>query len=98
MNESIKFSAQGLPQWFSPRHAGEKFEEIRMEVERIVAGLDKAKNKTLAKKLRGVQEMAEKYARYYLSQSPVQSVRIMQPSGAIIVILADGREVLVPQG
>jgi uncharacterized protein (DUF433 family) len=28
---------------------------------------------------------------------PVQSVRIMQPSGAIYVILADGREVVVPQ-
>jgi len=57
-----------------------------------------SKKRSLAKKLWGVQEAAEKCARHYLSRSPIQSVRIMKPTGAIYVTLADGREVLVPQG
>jgi hypothetical protein len=97
MNDNLKLSAHGLPMWFSPKHAGEKFEEIGKYLAIFVADANKAKKRSLAKKLRGIQEMAEGYARYYLSKSPVQSVRIMQPSGAIYVILADGREVLVPQ-
>jgi hypothetical protein len=98
MNENLKFSAQGVPLWFSPKHAGEKFKEICLQLAKLAMDAEKAKKKSLAKKLWGVQETAEKYARHYLSKSPVQSIRIMQPHGAIYIILADGREVLVPQG
>jgi len=97
MEENIRFSAQGVPRWFSPQHAGEKFKAICLELAQLAADAEKAKKKSLGKKLWELQEMAEQYARYYLSECPVQSVRIMQPSGAIFVILADGREVLVPQ-
>ena len=97
MDDDLKFSAQGTPRWFSPKHAGEKFKETCIELVMLAAEADKAKSKTLAKKLWSVQEKAEEYARHYFSRSPVQSVRVMQPSGAIFVILADGREVLIPQ-
>ncbi len=96
--ENMKFSAQGIPQWFSPKHAGEKFNEIGNGLETLAAAARRAKQRTLMTKIRDLEEMAKKYAQYYLSQSPVQSVRIMQPSGAIFVILQDGREVMIPQG
>jgi hypothetical protein len=97
MQENLKFSAQGVPQWFSPKHAGEKFKEICIELATLAADADKGKKKSLAERLWAIQELAEEQARYYSLASPVQSVRVMEPSGAIFVILADGREVLVPQ-
>jgi len=54
-------------------------------------------HRDLGKRIWELQEFAEEYAKYYVTQCPVQSVRVMQPSGAIFVILADGSEVLVPQ-
>ena len=97
MQENIKFSAQGTPRWFSPQHAGEKFKEICIALAMLAAEADRAKKNTIAKKLWDLQETAETYARHYFQNSPVQSVRVMEPSGAIFVTLADGREVLVPQ-
>jgi hypothetical protein len=96
--ENTKFSAQGIPQWFSPRHAGEKFNEIGDGLEILLAAAKKSKQRSLATKIRALEELAKKYADYFLAQSPVQSVRIMHPSGAIFVILQDGREVMIPQG
>lgn len=51
----------------------------------------------LARRVREIEKSAEEYATYYVEECPVQSVRVMQPSGAIFVILGDGREVLLPQ-
>lgn len=96
MSDTIRFSGEGTPKWFSPAHAGEKFKEIAVSLAALAFDAGRKKN-ALAKGLWEVQAIAEKYARYYLLQSPVHSVRIMQPSGAIFVMLADGREVLVPQ-
>lgn len=97
LDENIKLSGQGLPQWFSPKHAGEKFKEICTQLAMLAVEAERTKKKTLANKIWTIQETAEKYARYYFCDCPVQSVRVMQPSGAIYVILADGREVVVPQ-
>jgi hypothetical protein len=97
MTENIRLSAQGIPHWFSPQHAGEKFREIAEQLAMLAADAEKAKKRSLARKLRDLHKYADDYARDYLSKSPVQSVRVMQPSGAIFVILADGREVVVPQ-
>ena len=97
MPETLKLSAQGVPQWFSPQHAGEKFKEICLGLVQVAMDAKKAKKKGLADKIWAIQEEAEKYAKYYYCKSPVQSVRVMHPSGAIYVILADGREVAVPQ-
>jgi len=96
MNDNVRYSSQGVPQWFSPQHAGEKFREIALSLATL-AGDAGRKKSALAERLWDIQETAEEYARHYLLQSPVRSVRLMQPSGAIFVILADGREVLVPQ-
>ena len=97
MDQTIRFSGEGVPQWFSPEHAGEKFKEIAVNLATLAVDAERRKKKSDAKKLWEVQAIAEQYARYYLLQSPVRSVRIMHPSGAIFVVLADGREVLVPQ-
>jgi len=97
MDENIPFSAQGTPQWFSPKHAGEKLKRICTELAKLAIDAETKKHKAFAQKLWEIQQEAEQYARYYLSQCRVQSVRIMEPSGAIYVILADGREVVVPQ-
>jgi hypothetical protein len=37
LDEDIKLSAQGLPQWFSPKHAGEKFKEMCIELAMLAA-------------------------------------------------------------
>ena len=97
MSEDVRFSEQGIPQWFSPQHAGEKFKQLCLELAKLAMDAEKKKQRGLAKKLWELQQFAEEYARYYVTQSPIQSVRVMQPSGAIFVVLADGREVLVPQ-
>jgi hypothetical protein len=97
VDDNIRFSGQGVPQWFSPRHAGEKFKEICMDLAKLAMDAEKDKSKGFAKRVWDIQELAEEQAKYYFTQCPVDSVRIMQPSGAIFVILADGREVLVPQ-
>lgn len=96
MDDDIRFSGQGVPKWFSPKHAGEKFKEIAVNLAALAVDARRKRN-PLEKKLWEVQAIAENYARHYLVESPVHSVRIMQPSGAIYVMLADGREVLVPQ-
>jgi hypothetical protein len=54
-------------------------------------------SRSLAKRLRHLSDSAPEYADAYLNESPVQSVRVMEPSGAIFVILSDGRKILVPQ-
>jgi len=97
MNENVRFSEQGIPRWFSPQHAGEKFKHLCLELAELAMDVEKKKQHGLAKKLWELQVFAEEYAKAYAAECPVQSVRIMQPSGAIFVILADGREVLVPQ-
>ncbi len=97
MNKNVRFSEQGTPQWFSPQHAGEKFKYLCLELAKLAMDADKKKQRALGKKLWELQQFAEEYAKGYSCECPVQSVRIMQPSGAIFVILADGREVLVPQ-
>ena len=51
MEDNIRFSAQGLPHWFSPRHAGEKFKEICIELAILAQEAEAAKKKTLGKKL-----------------------------------------------
>ncbi len=97
MNKNVRFSEQGIPQWFSPQHAGEKFKDLCLELTKLAMDVEKKKQQGLAKKLWALQEFAEEYATLYAADCPIQSVRIMQPSGAIFVILADDREVLVPQ-
>ena len=97
MSDHLKISAQGTPRWFSPQHAGEKFRDMCAQLVILAQDAERAKRPALAKKIWSVQETAEECARHYLQRSPVQSVRIMQPSGAIFVTLADGREVVVPQ-
>lgn len=97
MSENLRFSEQGTPQWFSPKHAGEKFKHLCLELAKLAMDVEKKKQQRLAKRLWELQEFAEEYAKAYAADCPVQSVRIMQPSGAIFVILADGQEVLVPQ-
>ena len=81
----------------APGHAGEKFKHLCVELAKMAMDADKRKQRALSKSLWELQEFAEEYAKYYVRKCPVQSVRIMQPSGAIFVILADGREVMVPQ-
>jgi hypothetical protein len=97
MKDDFKISTQGMPRWFSPKHAGEKFKEICLQLAILATDAENAKRKGLAKKLLKIQELAERQARHYLLKSPVESVRIMQPSGAIYVTLAGGREIVVPQ-
>lgn len=94
---NLKFSAHGTPRWFSPQHAGEKLKEISLGLATILAQGGKSISKSLADKLWAIQERAHGNAIHYFKRSPVQSVRVMEPTGAIFVILADGREVLVPQ-
>jgi hypothetical protein len=97
MVKNVRFSGEGLPRWFSPRHAGEKFKEICIELAILAMDAKERKQHTLAKKLWDLQQFAEEYAKLYVTKCPVQSVRVMEPSGAVFVILANGREVLVPQ-
>ncbi len=97
MDRNPRFSEQGMPQWFSPKHAGEKFKHLCVELAKLAMDADKKKQRALSKNLWELQQFAEEYAKSYYSECPVQSVRVMQPSGAIFVILADGREVMVPQ-
>ena len=97
MTENIRFSEQGQPQWFSPEHAGEKFKHLCLGLAELAMDVERKQYRGLGKKLWELQEFAEEYAKAYVTQCPVRSVRVMQPSGAIFVILADGREVLVPQ-
>lgn len=94
---SEKFSEHGTPQWFSPEHAGEKFKEICMGLTIMLKSIDKSKQRALARDIGEIRDTAEKYAKYYYSECPIRSVRIMHPSGAIFVTLNDGQEVLVPQ-
>jgi hypothetical protein len=51
----------------------------------------------LVKKAWELQALAEEHAKLYAVECPIASVRIMRPSGAIFVVLANGQEVLVPQ-
>ena len=97
MTEDIRFSEQGQPQWFSPEHAGEKFKRLCVALAKLASDVDQKNYRGLGKKLWELQEFAEEHAKAYLTECPVRSVRVMQPSGAIFAILADGREVLVPQ-
>lgn len=97
MDKNPRFSEQGTPRWFSPKHAGEKFKHLCLELAKLAMDADKKKQGALSKKLWELQQFAEEYAKSYFCECPLQSVRIMQPSGAIFVILADGREVMVPQ-
>lgn len=93
--EKIRFSEEGDPQWFSPRHASEKFKQICLGLAKLAHDADDIEIEVLKDRLWDVQEVAEHYAKYYFCECPIQSVRVMEPSGAIFVILADGREVLV---
>jgi hypothetical protein len=93
----MRIAEEGLPRWFSPEHAGEKFTEIALNLNSILRDMRDGKTRGIIKRLQCTHETAEKYARYYVSECPIQSVRIMQPSGAIYVRLAGGEEVLVPQ-
>lgn len=97
MDSIHRFSEHGIPLWFSPKHAGEKFQELCNDLARLASDAEKRKQHGLSKKLKELQQFAAIYAKSYAEDCPVQSVRIMQPAGAIFVILADGREVLVPQ-
>jgi hypothetical protein len=94
---SMRLSEQGIPKWFSPQHASEKFTSIGEQLATLAQEARKAKKPSLAKLLVALQEEAQKYARHYSVECPIRSIRIMQPSGGIFVILADGTEVLVPQ-
>jgi hypothetical protein len=96
LDDPIRFSAAGIPQWFSPKHAGEKFRDLALGLAKAAMDLER-RRKVSAKRLWELEELAEKYARYYLVSCPVSSVRIMEPSGAIYVMLPDGTEVLVPR-
>jgi len=97
MTKNIRFSEQGIPSWFSPQHAGEKFQQLSDELAELAKETEKKKQKSLAMRLWSLQEFAREYAESYAGECPVRSVRVMYPSGAIFVILADGREVLIPQ-
>jgi len=85
-----------MPQWFSLKHAGEKFKHLCLELAKLAMDVEK-KHDALGKRIWELQEFAEENAKFYATQCPVQSVRIMQPSGEIFVILDNGQEVLVPQ-
>lgn len=98
MTEQLKYSHEGVQAWFSPEHAGEKFRQLALELAEIGGKADSnAKTRAFAESVWQAHETAMAYARHYLQDCPVKSVRIMQPTGAIFVMLADGREVLVPQ-
>ena len=85
-----------MPTWFSPKHAGEKFKHLCLELAVLAMEVEKT-DAALGSRTWELQRFAEEYARIYVTECPVQSVRVMEPSGAIFVILDDGREVLVPQ-
>lgn len=93
----MRIAEEGLPRWFSPKHAGEKFAEIALGLHGALGDMRGGKTRGILKRLHAIRATAEKYARYYVSECPIQSVRIMQPSGAIFVRLATGEEVLVPR-
>jgi hypothetical protein len=97
MSKIVRLAEEGLPRWFSPEHAGETFTEIALNLRGILTDMRAGKTRGIIQRLRCTHETAEKYARYYLSECPIQSVRIMHPSGAIFVRLATGEEVLVPR-
>lgn len=97
MAKIVRMAEQGLPRWFSPEHAGEKLAEIALGLHGVLGDMRDGKTRGILKRLQGIHKTAEKYARYYVSECPIQSVRIMQPSGAIFVRLATGEEVLVPR-
>lgn len=98
MTDVIRVTDIGLARWFSPEHAGEKFTDIALGLCRLLADMRQGKTRGIQRRLQAIHAMADKYARYYVSECPIQSVRVVHPTGAVVVRLATGEEVLIPRG
>lgn len=92
-----KFSAEGIPTWFSPQHASEKFKIVAEDLQGLLDSRS-VLSRTARSQIKAVIAHAREYQELYGSRCPIRSVRVMEPSGAVFVTLSDGREILVPQG